>query len=572
MNKTVTINISGIIFHIEEDAYEKLGNYLKTVRNRFSAEDGRDEIMMDIESRVAEILQTKTGPSKQVVVMADVDYVIALMGEPEAISDNEEKTEEKSSKEESTRSHGSSYTRRRLYRDVDDKLIGGVCSGLGYYFDLDPVWIRVGFAVAFFVFGTGFLFYILLLLIIPKAETTAEKLEMRGEPVDVNNISRTIKEEFDGFKKKAENFGEDLKSRGKKWKDESKEYWRSNRRRSHVDDFFHNVFRIIGKIFAFFLIVVGIFFLIGLLTSTFALGSFQSDVFGDNLANLFPDNFQYTMAVTAFLLVFGIPTLMMIYSGIRIAFRITARHRAVSITALSLWLLGIIMGAFSIVQISKAFSEDGRVHETFNVQNPHRNKLFLNVNIDRDMANDDYNSKFNHRHHLINRWKSVYVDGKLIKFGFPTLKIVPSNNDSIQLIVYKYASGASKRDAQDRAKAIEYHISQMDSLITFSSYFTMGESQHWREQSVEMELLIPTGTEIFLGRSMLGLLNDVDNLSNTLDEDMVDRRWIMTARGLQCLDCAGLEVMENQSANSLPQQKDSLSKMKNADTIIIHHH
>src|ERR1700751_76427 len=138
MNKTVTINISGIIFHIEEDAYEKLGNYLKTVRNRFSAEDGRDEIMMDIEARVAEILQGKTGVSKQVVVMADVDYVISLMGETEAISDHEEKPEEKTAKEKEE-VHSGTRVRRRLYRDTDDKVIGGVCSGLGYYFDLDPV-------------------------------------------------------------------------------------------------------------------------------------------------------------------------------------------------------------------------------------------------------------------------------------------------------------------------------------------------------------------------------------------------------------------------------------------------
>lgn len=141
MNKTVTINISGIIFHIEEDAYEKLGTYLKTVRSRFSEEDGRDEIMTDIESRIAEILNERVGPSKQVVLMADVDHVISLMGEPEAISDKEGKTETNSEKEDS-RNEGREYRRRRLYRDTDDKVIGGVCSGMGYYFDVDPIWFR----------------------------------------------------------------------------------------------------------------------------------------------------------------------------------------------------------------------------------------------------------------------------------------------------------------------------------------------------------------------------------------------------------------------------------------------
>jgi phage shock protein PspC (stress-responsive transcriptional regulator) len=573
MNKTVTINISGIIFHIEEDAYEKLGNYLKTVRNRFSAEDGRDEIMMDIEARVAEILQGKTSASKQVVVMADVDYVISLMGEPEAISDQEEKPEEKTAKEKEEAAHSGTRTRRRLYRDTDDKVVGGVCSGLGYYFDLDPVWIRIGFAVSFFVFGTGFLFYILLLIIIPKAETTAEKLEMRGEPVDVNNISRTIKEEFSGFKKKAEDFGEDIKNRGKKWKDESREYWRSRRVRDGFEDFFHGVFRVMGRVFGFLLLFFGVLFLIGLLTSTFSLSDLGPTVISSNFSNLFSDSLHYGLALCAFILLFGIPILMMIYKGIRILFRINRPDKIIGISALSLWVLGIIFTIISIVNALGSFTESNTTHENISLPKSHFGALYLAVNIDKDMANADYNSNWNRRFHYSRSWKMVSMNDKDLKLGYPDLNIVKSYGDSVELVIFKSARGRDRREAMQNAREIHYTVNVKDSLITFSNYFTLEEQSKFRAQEVHAELRIPVNTIVFLDFSMRGILYDIDNVSNTSDNEMVGRRWKMTERGLQCVDCEGLDMRENGNTNALPQpqKSDSLPANKKNDTIIIHH-
>jgi phage shock protein PspC (stress-responsive transcriptional regulator) len=564
MNKTVNINISGIIFHIEEDAYEKLGNYLKTVRSRFSEEDGRDEIMTDIESRIAEILNERVGPSKQVVLMADVDHVISLMGEPEAISDKGEQQESNSSKDYSG-NEGRTYARRRLYRDTDDKIVGGVCSGLGYYFDVDPMWVRLGFAVIFFAFGTGILFYILLMIIIPKAETTAEKLEMRREPVDVNHISKTVKDEFEGFKKRAEDFGQEAKRYGQKWRDESRGWRKKNRVRGGFEDFFSGVFHIIGRVFAFALIALGIFFLIGIITSTFSLTDFGNLPFGDNVSSLFPDRYHYYLGITCFFIILGVPTLMMIYKGIRMVFRITTRDRAIGISALIIWILGITGGVFAGISLGKGFREEVSVHEYFPLKNPKADTLYLKVNIDHDMENPDYHSRSNHRYHYMNRWKAISVDGSELKLGFPGLQIVPSDIDSIQLVVFKIARGFDKREAQDRAKGIVYTIQQKDSLITFNSFFTLGKDQHWRAQDVRIELRVPRNKVLFLSSSMSGILKDVDNLSNTLDEDMVDRRWKMTDKGLQCIDCSGLDVPESDTIIS-----DQSSAKKN-DTIIIKH-
>tara|TARA_R110002073_G_scaffold27404_5_gene88466 strand:- start:906 stop:1496 length:591 start_codon:yes stop_codon:yes gene_type:complete len=195
MNKTVTANISGIVFHIEVDAYEKLNNYLNTIKSYFKSAEGADEIMADIEARIAELL--KAGPA-EVVNMNDVNHIIETMGEPEQYID-EDAEPSASGKEKSK----AGFMSKRLFRDPDDNVIGGVCSGLGYYFGIDRIWFRVAFLIALFGFGTGIFVYLILWIIIPIPKTTAEKLEMKGEPVNIENIGNTIKEEFESLKKKS---------------------------------------------------------------------------------------------------------------------------------------------------------------------------------------------------------------------------------------------------------------------------------------------------------------------------------------------------------------------------------
>lgn len=563
MNKTVTINISGIIFHIEEDAYERLQSYLSTIRNRFSAEDGRDEIMMDIESRIAEILNERVGPSKQVVLMADVEHVISLMGEPEAIADGGETKSESKDEEAKTEENENQYRRyrRRLYRDPDEKVVGGVCSGLGYYFDVDPVWIRVGFCVIFFAFGSGILFYLLLMIIIPKAETTAEKLEMRGEPVDINNISRTIREEFEGFKNRMEDFGKDAKRYGKKWKYESREWRRSSRARSGAEDFFHGVFRVIGRLFAFALIFFGVLFLIGLLTSTFTLSDLGPGVVSDSFRNLFSDGFHYSMAITAILLVFGIPILMMIYKGVRLMFRINRPDKIVGLTALVLWIMGIVIGVYAGTNAARSFGAEATTHEYIRLFDPQADTIAVRVNIDREMENSDYDSDFNRRYHLFNRNRSLSINGLEMKVSLHGLNIVRSESDSIELVVYKSSRGRDGREALENAKSIRYAVTVKDNQLIFPSCYVLPKTTLWRDQEVYIELRIPKGTVVNLHASTRHILSGVDNLSNTFDQDMADRRWQMTDHGLACIDCAGLEADPNeQAATQQPAKTDTTGK------------
>ena len=194
MKKTFSINLNGIVFNIDEDAYDKLQLYLSSIERHFSKEEERKEIIVDIEARLAEIFSGKIKPTKQVINVDDVDDVIRMMGQPGDFADEES---EEIPKEDPL--YHKKY--RRMYRDPDSRVIGGVCSGLSAYFGIDPVFLRLIFLIAFFGFGVGLLIYLILWIVLPEARTTAQKLEMRGEKVNVSNIGNFVKDEFNNMKR-----------------------------------------------------------------------------------------------------------------------------------------------------------------------------------------------------------------------------------------------------------------------------------------------------------------------------------------------------------------------------------
>lgn len=194
MKKTVTINLGGRAFIIDEDAYSKLKDYLKKVESELKHSLDKREILEDIEMRVSEILRENMQNSKEVIDIEDIDEIIKTMGHPSDFGQDYEQ----STADYTTKTRNS----KRVYRDPDNRVLGGVCSGLGAYFNFDPIFLRIIFLIAVFIFGTGVLAYIILWIVIPEAKTIAQKLEMRGEPVNISNIGDKIKEEFEHVKRK----------------------------------------------------------------------------------------------------------------------------------------------------------------------------------------------------------------------------------------------------------------------------------------------------------------------------------------------------------------------------------
>ena len=221
MNKTISINLGGYPFVIDEDAFETANMYLHTLGKHFGAGEGSEEIMQDIETRMGELINKKKG-ARTIVNKIDVLDAIAILGTPEELKDiNFSETSTKS-----TRSSFQLKTGKRLFRDTNDKIIGGVCSGLAAYFGIhDTVWVRIAFFIFTWLGGSGLLIYLVLWAVIPPAKTISDRLEMMGEPTNVNNIAKMVKEELDQFSDKMqEKFGKKRhQSQGPKSPDDDSE-------------------------------------------------------------------------------------------------------------------------------------------------------------------------------------------------------------------------------------------------------------------------------------------------------------------------------------------------------------
>ncbi|MDR3129852.1 MAG: PspC domain-containing protein [Tannerellaceae bacterium] len=182
MKTTLSVNLGGKMFHIDEDAYILLDKYVKSLRGYFDKEEGGEEILLDFEQRIAELFEGKLHPGYDVIGMREVEEVIVKMGKPEEICGG--KTGEKTGRQWKPE-------KKKLYRDVSDKILGGVASGVAAYMGWDTTAVRLVFIALLFV-PIGFPLYLILWLIMPPARTAAERLQMRGEEVTVENIGRTM--------------------------------------------------------------------------------------------------------------------------------------------------------------------------------------------------------------------------------------------------------------------------------------------------------------------------------------------------------------------------------------------
>jgi len=192
MKITMSVNLGGYSFNIDEDAYEELKRYLRNLEIHFANEESSAEILSDIETRMAELFRTKMSGYKQVINIQDVKEIISVMGSPEDIADEEGR---------SAKDKFSSPGYHRMYRDTDHRIIGGVCSGMAAYWGMDPIILRIIFAALIFAGGAGLLIYLVLYIVLPEAKTTAQKIEMKGEPVNIHNIKESVKKEFNNVRK-----------------------------------------------------------------------------------------------------------------------------------------------------------------------------------------------------------------------------------------------------------------------------------------------------------------------------------------------------------------------------------
>jgi phage shock protein PspC (stress-responsive transcriptional regulator) len=517
MNKTVTVNLGGTVFHIDENAYEALIKYLNAIKMNFSTEDGRDEIMQDIESRISEMFRERITDVAQVITLADVEAVTAVMGRPEQFEDEE-------SRAEAHTYAASSNLKRRLFRNPDDKLVGGVCSGLAAYLDIDPVWIRLAWALLFFLGGSGLLIYIILWIIIPEAKTTADKLQMRGEPVTVSSIGKNVKEEMESMKGRMSDGGKSAKSA-------------VGRIFQAIGEVFKFLFIALGKIIAVFFLLLGLVVSFAMFASLFGLVGFSFVHYPSFLNHIFGSQAQFGWIWFGAVLLIGIPFLMLAYAGAKMLFNIKRSSRIVGFSALGLWLIGLGICLVLGARAAKDFSELDSFRKEIPLAAPANNILYLKTDKARNMEKK-YDRDWD------NEWDSdmkISTNGDSLYSRNVKLDIVKSPTDSFELVEIFYARGANRKVAIDHASHIKYSFAQVDSVLKFMHHFSMGRDDKWRAQKVQLLLRVPVGARVHFDESLDNIIYDIDNVQNIFDSDMLNRTWEMTEDGLSCVNCTGEE-------------------------------
>jgi len=214
MQRIIQITIGGRVIPIEELAYARLNDYITQLERQFAGEAGRDEIILDIENRIAELFAIRLENGAQSIDVSDVQKVIATLGDPSDFSEGASSTNDYKSAHQGGYQYTPPYesSTRRLYRNPNDKMLGGVCSGIANYFDIDTVLVRLVFAIMFLTAGVGLLAYILAWIIIPVARTPQEMYYMKGAPpMDFQTMKKNMGNELQDLKKKGEEMSRELK-------------------------------------------------------------------------------------------------------------------------------------------------------------------------------------------------------------------------------------------------------------------------------------------------------------------------------------------------------------------------
>lgn len=527
MNKTININLGGIFFHIDEEAYQKLKKYLEAIRRSLSDDpQGKDEIITDIESRIGEILSEKIKDVRQVVNENDIEEIIEVMGRPEEyVGDDEifnDDTTYKSSKNKKT---------KKLFRDGSDKFLGGVASGLAHYFGVDVIWVRLGWLLLL-IGGFSVVLYPILWILLPEANTTSEKLEMEGEPVNISNIERKIKEELSNASKLVKDGIEDVSEHLKSGNYQSKV---RTGLQEIIDLFarvFSAIFKVTGKFIGIILIVMSAATLLGILVGGFSLGSIEFLGMGEDLAN-YPPFFNNSrlplwLLVTFGFIVFAIPFVLLFMLGLKIiSSNVKSFSRPTNLSFLGIWLMSLMGLAFAGIEYqahdANQFTKVDKI--TINIQRTDT----LNIKM---LAKDSFELKRYYDSQTI-------IENDVEKFYRTniSLDVRESNTDNIYLKIQKKAYAITKPKAKKHANNMVYNFDTIKNNLLLNAYFISEIENIYRHQKIKMVLYIPKGQTIYLDRTTKNFLDDVDNVQDIYDKEMIRHYYKMTENGLNCLDC-----------------------------------
>lgn len=514
MNKTIIININSIVFHIEEDAYENLRGYMIEIKRHFSQSEDSGEILLDIENRVAEMFSERIQQGKKEVISAqDVQEVIAQMGRVSDFEEAEEMADETFYQEKKEDSSRISYE-KKLMRSSDDVVIGGVCSGLGYFFGIQTKWVRVLFVLFFLFGGSGVLLYVVLWIVMPVATSRADKMAMRGEEVNLQNFKKNYEEEFkEGFSNVQGQLSKGAQSLGAS---------------------FGSFFRFVGRGFAFIFLIVSGMTIIGMLIT---LVGFSTAIFGLQNDMAFPGldvlpQSQALIALVAGVLAIMIPFVALFHLLVRVLFNTRPMNNYFSLSLWGGWIASIAIVVFFTFLGAQEFKEES----TIKIDKPlvKQDVYYFSEKDTRVIeASTLGNGKKKYKIEVEGEELSAYLKNDIgIRFEY-------LNEGEEPFIQYNYyAKGKSYQAATKRASDIEYVALEEKGKVVFNSHFSLGRNNEYRDQSVDVVVYLPIGSKVVIDESLrykIRRLNFGECKNEYSEENIKSTDWVMNRGGLTCV-------------------------------------
>ena len=564
MNKTVNINLAGIFFHIDEDAYLKLQRYLEAIKRSFTDSQGRSEIISDIEARIAELFSERIQNEKQVVGIKLVDEVITIMGQPEDYLVDDEIFEDEP---QSRRSYNSKPT-KKLYRDTDNSYIGGVASGLSHYFGIDAMWLRlIWLLLAIGSGGTFILIYLIFWALVPEAMTTAEKLTMSGDPVNITNIEKKIKDGIgsvsetvkDGFETVSDNISDtvknvDYKKHGNRIKSGSQSFFDS------IGNIFMFFLKVLAKFIGIILIIVGVTTLISLIVALFTVGLTDAVhlpgmdlLYVANAANI-P---IWLMSMLLFFAI-GIPFFFIFYLGLKILVNnLKSIGNVAKFTLLGLWLMSIIGLVITGVKQATEHAFDAKVTAKNEINIKAGDTLKLNKS-----RLDTYNS---YRYNNGGQFRIIEDDyGRSLVSNNIRFYVRSTSDSTASISIEKEATGRNYDKAKKRAENINYKYNLVGNTLNLDNFLKTDIENKFSEQEVRVTLYLPEGTILYTDKNFSRSWRySYYRYGNSILNDIkYGYYYKITKDGAECLSC---EEEEEEQDKEEPNVTSSSSSSSNEE-------
>lgn len=453
MKKTIQINLAGHAFSMDEDAYDRLNTYLEQVKAKLGMTAEAQETFEDINLRIAELFRSIHPDATTSVTIENVEEVIKTLGDPadyDTPSDPDDSSSASYAREP--------YRKKQLFRDPDNRILGGVCSGLGYYFNIDPIIFRLLFILGTFFYASSILIYLILWIAIPKAKTLQQRIMMTGVSAGIESSGKRPAV------------------------------------RSQSNDLIKRTLRIISIVAGIILIVLSFISLTGLIM-TFSMTDlvfekiFSHEIWLPEIEQLFLLPEQRMMVLIGSLLIVGIPLLVIFYLGLFLVFRFKKGAVTILVTSLILWLIGIGLISYSAIRMATEYSAKMEIEERKLLELPSSDTIYIKPSAS-SLKLGEGEQIFSSNGITIKNQKEG-----LVLVGTPKFNLI-KNAKNFEISIRKKSRGRNSEEALKNAERIEYFFLQDDSLLLLDRYFSIQNPGILRNQTIEVNIQIPENKHI----------------------------------------------------------------------------